>query len=345
VLALAAALALTASATPAAPGRPQAPAGPAVTVEPLYLHDLSTPEGLVHLNWPSLSYDEAHGETLIVAEGFVRVFDASGQEVHRFGDDGSMGSVIRAVAVDDGDYVVLANQDGRTVLFRCDYRGEVVLKLALDGLPPELAGFTPDQLVYRDGRLYLAERGAMRVVVTSAAGEFARSYDLRRAVAKAAAAEEDRPVVSSLDAFNVDREGNLLFTMSTMFAAARLSTAGELRLFGHRGSRPGTFNIIGGIDADEQGRLYVTDRLRSVVSVWDRDLRFLAEFGYRGDAPTNIVSPYEVAVGRGRLSVAQAGNRGVKVFTVHFGEPEPTPGAGRLAPPPATRPPDTRPSR
>ncbi len=115
--------------------------------------------------------------------------------------------------------------------------------------------------------------------------------------------------------------------MSTMFAAGIVTPAGEVRLFGSRGSRPGRFNNVGGIDADERGNLFVTDRLRSVVSVWNRELRHLGDFGYRGDSTSNLITPYEIAVGNGNVFVAQAGKRGVRVFRVQLVEPAPPPPA------------------
>ncbi|BDG05250.1 NHL repeat-containing protein [Anaeromyxobacter oryzae] len=327
MLALGPALALALAAVPppavapASAAAAQPPAQP--TVEATFEHDLVTPTGLVRLTWPSISYDRENGEIFVAAEGFVRIFDASGMEVHRFGDDGSLGNVSRAVVLEDGAIVVLTTLNGRRAYFRCDFRGEPTEQFGLTGLPQELADFNPDQMVYRDGALYFAERGTMRVVVTDLSGAFRRSVALRDLVATAIVGDTDRKPPAGMDAFNVDGSGNLLFTMSTMFAAGVVSPAGEVRLFGSRGSRPGKFNIIGGIDADERGYVFVTDRLRSVVSVWDGQLRHLGDFGYRGDDPSNLLTPYEIAVGNGHVFVAQAGKRGVKVFRVRLVVPEP----------------------
>ena len=61
----------------------------------------------------------------------------------------------------------------------------------------------------------------------------------------------------------------------------------------------------------------MADRLRSVVLVFDRDLRFQTEFGYRGDRPANLFVPDDLAVDRrGNIYVAQAANRGVSVYRV-----------------------------
>lgn len=313
-------LALALAAAPAAPHGPTPSAAPLPRVD--YGYDLAMPDGVVSVLWPSLAYDRAHSELFVVAEGFVRIFDASGMEVHRFGDDGSLGQVMRAVVLDDGQIVVLTNLDGKRAYLRCDFRGEMIVRFGLTGVPDGFADFQPDQMVVRNDRLYFAERGSMRVVVTDTSGVYRQSFQLGDFVAAALPRDGERTTPGFFDAFNVDSKGNLLFTMSTLFAAAVASPSGEVRLFGKRGSRPGSFNIVGGIDADENGNFFVTDRLRSVVSVWSPDLRHLATFGYRGDGPMNLIAPYEIAVGNGKVFVAQGGRRGVKVFHVSFVAPE-----------------------
>jgi hypothetical protein len=149
-------------------------------------------------------------------------------------------------------------------------------------------------------------------------GVWRQSYDLADILATKLRGDSERKGARSMDGFGVDPAGNLLFTSSVMFAAGVVSPSGDLRLFGSRGSTPGRFNNVGGIDADEKGNIYVSDRLRAVISVWSPDLRHIAEFGYRGYGPTNLITPYEIAVGDGRVFVSQAAKRGVKVFRVRF---------------------------
>jgi hypothetical protein len=327
MLALAAAIALTTAAAPApTPAQGPAGAGPRPpAVEWRFLHDVSAPDGAVRITWPSLAYDRAHEELFVVADGFVRIFDAAGMEVHRFGDDGSLGYVTRVAPLEDGEIVVLTTLNGKRAVLRCDFRGDILAHFEITQLPQAFADFEPDQLAQHDGRLYFAERGRMRVVVTDVMGVYRQAFQLRDAVAAAVSSDGDRKPASNFDAFNVDAKGNLLFTMSTMFAGAIYSPSGDLRLFGTRGSTPGKFNIIGGIDSDEHGNVYVTDRLRSVVSVWSRDLTHLVDFGYRGGDSSNLLTPYEIVVGNGKAFVAQAGKRGVKVFQVQVREAQPAP--------------------
>lgn len=336
MLPLALALAVSVAASPAAPrAKSAAPGAPPrlPSVEATFAHELSTPNGPVLLSWPSLAYDRAHDELFVVAEGFVRIFDASGMEVYRFGDDGALGNIMRVAVLDDGDLVLLTTLDGKRAYLRCDFRGELIETMSLTGLPKALAGFEPDQLVHRGGKLYFAERGTMRVVVTDVAGAYREHVRLRDLVASALANDAERKPPAAMDGFNVDPAGKLLFTMSTLFAGGAAPRNGALRLFGTRGSTPGRFNIIGGIDSDEAGNVYVTDRLRSVVSVWDRDLHFLGEFGHRGDDEAGISTPFELAVGNGNVFVTQAGKRGVKVWRVRLVEPQPAPEREPAVPP------------
>jgi DNA-binding beta-propeller fold protein YncE len=54
-----------------------------------------------------------------------------------------------------------------------------------------------------------------------------------------------------------------------------------------------------------------------VVLVFDKNLEFQTEFGGRGGQPGNLIVPNDMDIdSSGRLYVAQAGNRGVSVFSV-----------------------------
>lgn len=316
------AVALLLSAAPRTPpAAAPAAAAPPPTVTAVFEHVLSGATGPIPLTWPRLLHDPVRAETYVLGEGLVRIFNASGMEIHRFGDDGTLGEVARVAVLDGGELLALGRVDGQRAVVRCDYKGEPVGRLALKDLPPESSGLAPDRLVRRGERLYFAETSTTRVVVTDLAGVHLRSFRIIDLVADVLQV----PRAGGMDGFNVDGAGNVLFTFSALFTAGVVSPEGALRLFGARGSRPGTFNIAGGIDADEAGNVYVTDRLRSTVSVWSPELRFLGEFGYRGEGDENLITPYEIAAGSGRVFVAQAANRGVKVFRVQLVPSAPEP--------------------
>ena len=69
--------------------------------------------------------------------------------------------------------------------------------------------------------------------------------------------------------------------------------------------------------SDFRGFVYVTDILKSAVLVFDPELRFVEEFGYRtSKRGSGLVAPVEVVTSGGRVYVAQNARRGVSVFRV-----------------------------
>ena len=114
--------------------------------------------------------------------------------------------------------------------------------------------------------------------------------------------------------FTVDAGGNVFFTVPSQFRAYKLSPDGQLTYFGRPGSAPGRFGIAAGIATDSVGNLLVSDKLKCVVMVFDKDFNFITEFGYRGTRPENLVVPEDIAVDRlDRVYVAQGRRRGVSV--------------------------------
>ena len=169
-------------------------------------------------------------------------------------------------------------------------------------------------MFYRDGKFLFLSSSGMRVVVTDRSGAFLKGYDLADILE---IPEKDRPD-TEIFGFNLDTEGNMLFTVATLFKAYVVSPDGKVTAsFGKAGSAPGLFGVVSGIAKDDQGNYLVVERLRSVVMVFDKEFRFLLEFGYRGGKPGNLIRPNEVAVGNsGKLFVTQVMNRGVSVFSV-----------------------------
>jgi DNA-binding beta-propeller fold protein YncE len=97
----------------------------------------------------------------------------------------------------------------------------------------------------------------------------------------------------------------------------KVSQSGKVTSFGKPGGAPGMFNVVSGIAVDNDGRIFVTDKLKSVVMVFDRAFKFLTEFGYRGNAPGNLIGPASVALGNnGQVYVTQSLKVGVSVFSI-----------------------------
>lgn len=95
-----------------------------------------------------------------------------------------------------------------------------------------------------------------------------------------------------------------------------MNTAGTLEIFGLAGSGPGKFGVVAGIAPENDGDfIYVADRLRSTVLVFDKALNFVSEFGFRGYGPGSLIVPDDIVLDNdGKIYVSQGGNRGVSVF-------------------------------
>jgi hypothetical protein len=63
----------------------------------------------------------------------------------------------------------------------------------------------------------------------------------------------------------------------------------------------------------------VSDRLKSAVLIFDKNFKFVKEFGYRGRKPHNLISPRDLSLdAKGRLYVSQLSSRGVSVFKITY---------------------------
>jgi hypothetical protein len=71
------------------------------------------------------------------------------------------------------------------------------------------------------------------------------------------------------------------------------------------------------VAADGRGHIFVSDRLRGVIMMFDDDLRFLSEFGQNGSPRERLARPGALAVHPdGKLYVSQLRNRGVAVYAI-----------------------------
>jgi hypothetical protein len=276
-----------------------------------YLFNVSTTQGDARSSYARLAYDRWNDELYVMApaDPLVRVYNEAGMEVYRFGEEQG---VFRAIApLENGELLAIVLRDAGRLMVRCDFRGRPIENFELSGVPPSLGGFSPDALLYQNGKVYLFDPGGAKAVVADLTGKVVASYDLGKLLLDGKNLEENE-----IRGVGVDRNGNLLVTIPTQFRAYVVTPDGTARSFGQKGSRPGRFNIIGPIAGDDQGYLYVVDILRCVVIVFDSDFKFIAEFGGRGFKPGRLILPTEMVVGNGKVFVAQGRNRGVSVFGV-----------------------------
>ncbi len=282
-----------------------------------FLYTLSNFSGTVPVSLARIHFDENRQEMYVTdsSNGGVRIFNTQGMEIYRFGDDWNLGSLITAAVKKDGNILVLNQTISKNTIYLCNFGGEVLSALALKNLPAGFKGFSPSGMVYRHEQLYLLDNNAMRLLVTDSNGVSLIGYDL----ASLTEIEEKKRVQTAIGGFSVDREGNILFTIPVLFSAYKLTPDGKLSGFGRPGSSPGRFNNTGGIVADDRGYYYVADRLKSAVLIFDKNFKFVKEFGYRGRKPHNLPGPRDLSLdAKGRLYVSQLSSRGVSVFKITY---------------------------
>jgi len=287
----------------------------AAEVKGAFLFRLMRATGPIATSWARILYDADHSELYVVdsSSGTVSIFNSAGMEVFTFGDDPETGTIYDLALLEDSDIVALAYLNGKFELLRCNFRGELIARIGLEGIPTALArDFAPTAIAYSHGRVFVADENGLKVLVLDASGKYVSSYDLG-ALLKL---NDKERAGASMRGFTVDSSGELLFTIPPLFKAYVLSPGGEVRSFGKRGGRPGQFNITGGIHRDEHGNFLVTDLLRSAVMLFDPEFKFLGEFGYRGSDAEGLIGPLYVTSGDGKVFVSQNASRGISVYRI-----------------------------
>ncbi len=295
-----------------------------------YLYTLSNFTGVYPISWAKLDVDRAMNEVYVVSMSKIKVFNENGMDIYTFNEAGELGWVSEVGVHKSGDIFVLAYRPevGHAVISRCNYRGEQMSTIELKNLPQEYAGFSPNRMEVRDDTLYLANTNEMKVVVTDISGEFKKVYDFVAIIEKDIEKEfadnekqKDKELEKEkqdvgMTGFSVDRDGNILFTNSALARVYQVSVDGSMRSFGQRGSSAGKFGVPADVISDATGKyLLVADTLRCAVLVFDKNFRFITEFGHRGRKPDNLVGPMFLTVdSKNRVYVSQLRNRGVNVY-------------------------------
>jgi hypothetical protein len=288
--------------------------------EVAYRFSLADFSGPVEVNKPLLRVDRHHDEVYLVHANLIRVFNATGMEVYRFEAADELGLVVDLDVNERGDLLTLSRRrtsaGGAWEFFmtRCDYRGKPEQPLELSGLSESFADFDAHRLFLRDDRILLIDGLRLNVIEVTLDGAFVDGYDL----AEVLGIDPDTRSTVQLEGINMDPAGNLLITVPVLFKAFVITPEREVRAFGRAGSNPGSFANISGVAGDDRGRIYVADRVRHVVMIFNKNFEFETEFGYYGSGKENLVSPSGLAIGpQGALYVSQMGGRGISVFTTN----------------------------
>ncbi len=297
-----------------------------------YLYTLSNFTGIYPISWAKLDVDKAKDEVYVVSLTKIKIFNETGMEIYSFNETGELGWVSDVAVLKTGDILVLAYrpQVGHSELIHCDFRGEPISTIELKNLPEAYADFTPNRIVVQDNSIYLANTNEVRVIKTDMSGVFQKVYDIAPAIQKEIDQEyadnekqkekeqEKEKQDRGMTGFSVDGEGNILFTNSALARVYVVASDGTMKSFGQRGSAPGKFGVPGDVVTDATGKyLLVADTLRCVVLVFDKNFRFITEFGVRGYKPSNLLGPMYMAVdSKNRVYVSQLRNRGVNVYQI-----------------------------
>jgi hypothetical protein len=280
-----------------------------------YLYNLSNFFGTVPFQSGIPFIDRERHEVYVInpSERGLSVFNEAGMEVHRFDEIGELGNILDGAVDEKGSLIfLLVNNEGRRVIQRCNYRGEPLDVLEIKNLPKEYSDFSPDRMLYRNGRFYFANRFGMKIVVADSKGIFHAGYDIGNIL------KEEKKEFLDLVGFGADKSGNIYFTVPVIQMAYRISPDGKISGFGKGGSIPGAFGVVVGIEGDDNGNIFVVDSLKSAVMVFDNTFKFLAEFGYLGDVPGSLNYPKYLAVDdKDRIYVSQAAKKGISVFQLN----------------------------
>ncbi len=293
------------------------PAPAFAEIEARYMYNLSNFTGAVPSSWPNLAVDESRHEVYVTSNGDVRVFNDAGMEVYKFGDEDwnltkKYGHITSLALDKDGNLLAIVYTDGQKFnLVKLDYRGDFLSAIKLPGLGPD---FHPAAVFFSGGHIYLADYERLQVAVVNENGSLDKLWKIGGMLKFSKKEEGDNDIRSLC----VDREGNIFFTIATLFSAFRLSPDGKLTGFGVRGSSPGKFNVASGIAVDGKGYIYVTDALKCAVLVFDKGLHFVQQFGYRGFDKAGLIVPRDAAFSNGKLYITQSAGRGVSVYRVYY---------------------------
>ena len=289
-------------------------AGP---VELTYLHDLADFTGRIPYSDARVVVDAPRSEVYTVYGNEIRVFNKAGMEIYRFEMDFSVGRVADLGIESGGDILMLLYASGAVEgakqwwLLRADFRGRPMGELAVDQ-SGDAKGLLPNRLLLRAGRIWLLSQGQMRAASYFPDGKLERVLDL----AELAGLSDEERVSAEVNGMDIGSDGTVVFAVPVQFRVHAIDPGGGVRSFGRSGSAAGNFGVLGDVALDAEGNIFLSDRQRSVVMVFNREFRLLRE----ADRISNrewLARPGALAIDpAGRLYVSQVRNRGVAVFAI-----------------------------
>jgi hypothetical protein len=286
-----------------------------------FLYNLSNFTGPISFSWPRVFIDQERNEVYVIYQNLIRVFNETGMEVYRFGDELDLGTIVDISLDREGNILLLSHKWSDSVrrvdyeITRCNYRGEAEAKMEIKNVPSEYSNFLPNRMICREGSLVLASLNSMVVVLTDTHGVFKEVYEILPLLEL----EEKEKQDATMEGFSIDKEGNFLFTVPPLFKAYKISPDKKISSFGRPGASPGRFNVVAGIVTDSRGNILIVDKLKCAVMIYDKDFKFLNQFSSRGWKPGFLIAPEDIVIDKqDRVYVTQAGNKGISVFKMIY---------------------------
>src|SRR4030042_652449 len=267
-------------------------------VKGTFLYNLSNFTGSLPYNWARVFVDKERTEVYVVYQNLIRVFNGNGMEIYRFGEDFDLGHIVDGTVDREGNILMLSyrwsdsTRRNEFEIVRCNFRGEPLGKVEIKNLPFDFLNFSPNRMIYTNGKFYLASLNQMKFIVIDSDGNFVDGHDLFPILELE---EKDRGNIE-LSGFSVGNDGSILFTIPVLFKAYIFSPDRTYISFGKPGGAPGRFNVVAGIVQDKKGNILVVDKLKCTIMVFDKNYNFLTQFGYRGPKGGNLIAPDDIAI-------------------------------------------------
>lgn len=283
-----------------------------------FLYNLSNFTGMISFSWPRVFIDQEKNEVYVIYQNLIRVFNETGMEVYSFGDDLDLGAIVDLALDKEGNILLLSYKwtTHKTYeITRCNYRGEPKSKIEIKNLPSKYSEFVPNRMIYRDEDFYFVNLLTMVVIVTDSNGTFKEVYDIFPLLELEEKTKQD----AQMEGFSIDKDGDFFFTIPPLFRAYKITPDRKVSYFGTPGSKAGKFNIVAGIVTDNNGNIFVVDKLKCSIMVYDKDFKFLNQFSSRGWKPGFLIAPEDIVIdNQDRVYVTQAGRKGVSVFKIKY---------------------------
>jgi sugar lactone lactonase YvrE len=259
--------------------------------------------------------DPRNGEIYVLDRGSdsVEIFDENGAPIFAFSDPEHVREPSR-VAVDDAGRIHLIGND-RTRIKVFNYRGEYLNDLELPGFPPSEKPIFTALTFDANGDLYVGESRSGQVVA------FDRKLQpkLRIGTYGEGPGQFNGIVGIALD------EKSIYVASQDGMAVHVFSRQGRFqRGWGHHDTGLHNVSLPSGIAVDDRGRVILLDLLRQEIKYFDNDGRLIELFGGWGHQPGAVAFPSDLSMDRkGRLCVADGGNRRAQVLSPVNADPKP----------------------